>query len=100
MPCLAIDGDTLICQSAYGVSERIRIVGVDTPERGCAGAAAATRFLGEITRTSVLIFERVARDRYGRTLARVYVNSVAPENLLSTWIISAGHGHPRRASCR
>lgn len=94
MPCFAIDGDTLRCDH-----ERIRIIGVDTPERGCAGAQAATRFLGEITRTSVLIFERRGRDRYGRTLAAVYVNSVAPENLLSTWIINAGHGTRRRAPC-
>lgn len=92
MTYIAIDGDTIACSG-----ERIRILGVNTPEihgRCPAQAEAARRFTAEVLRASVIIIEPHGRDRYGRTLAVVYVNSLSPENILAEWIISSGHGVP------
>lgn len=72
-PVRAVDGDTL----AVG-TERIRIMGLDTPEAGsrarCPREAAlarqATERMATLTAAGVSI-ERGRLDRYGRTLAVV-----------------------------
>lgn len=77
LQCLATDGDTLRCGD-----ERIRIVGLDTPETYRAecederrlGYTAAGR-LQFLLYTRRIEIERVpGRDKYGRTLARVLVS--------------------------
>lgn len=76
-----IDGDTLDVTLA-GRRERVRLLGVDTPETvdphrpvGCFGPEAsaftARRLAG---RTVRLRFDRQRRDRYGRLLAYVEVD--------------------------
>ena len=72
---IAIDGDTI----AVG-QERLRIIGMDTPETyfaQCAaervmGYAAAGR-LQRLLNTRRVRIERQSRDKYGRTLARIFV---------------------------
>jgi micrococcal nuclease len=75
-----VDGDTLDVQVA-GRVERVRLLGVDTPETvdphraiGCFGPEAsaftARRLAG---RTVRLRFDRQPRDRFGRLLAYVEV---------------------------
>lgn len=74
---IAIDGDTL----ALG-SERIRILGMDTPEsykpacpkEEAAGYLAAGRLQHLINTRRVTIVRR-GKDKYGRTLATVAVGS-------------------------
>jgi micrococcal nuclease len=74
-----VDGDTVVVQTA-GRTERVRYIGVDTPESVKPGtpvqcfakaASSANRRLvaGEAVR---LVHDAEARDRYGRTLAYVY----------------------------
>jgi micrococcal nuclease len=76
-----IDGDTLDVAWA-GHRERVRLLGVDTPETvdprrpvGCYGAEASAfthrRLQGRTVRLS---FDRQRRDRYGRLLAYVQVD--------------------------
>jgi len=76
-----IDGDTLDVDLA-GRRERVRLLGVDTPETvdpdrpvGCYGPEAAAftsrRLQG---RTVRLRFDRQPRDRYGRLLAYLEVD--------------------------
>ncbi|MCW3837833.1 thermonuclease family protein [Sphingomonas canadensis] len=80
---VAIDGDTLRCAGPGG--EHIRLIGIDAPElpghcrpdRRCAPgdpiasrAALAAGLRGRAT------IERLGKDRYGRTLARVRVSGV------------------------
>lgn len=75
-----IDGDTVDAFVA-GRTERIRLLGVDTPETvdqskpiGCYGPEAAAFTAGRLTgRTVRLRFDRQRRDRYGRLLAYVEV---------------------------
>ncbi len=67
-----VDGDT-IDAIVGGVEERVRLYGVDTPERGdrCFFEAAART--ETLTRDGVLLEPGPrARDRYGRLLAYVY----------------------------
>src|SRR5918997_285103 len=75
-----IDGDTIQVH-IDGRSERVRYIGVDTPEAttftecfGPAAAAANRRLLaGRMVR---LDYGAEPRDRYGRLLAYVYVGDL------------------------
>ena len=74
-----VDGDTLIVRLESGERERVRVIGVDTPEDVAPGrpvqcwsrraAAFTTRALEGRSVTLVAGHER--EDRYGRTLAYV-----------------------------
>src|SRR5215472_9984024 len=75
----AVDGDTLVVRLDSGVVERVRLIGVDTPEDVKPGtpvecyslrAAAFTR-RALAGRRVVMRIGREARDRYGRLLAYV-----------------------------
>ncbi|MDO9501199.1 thermonuclease family protein [Falsiroseomonas sp.] len=66
--CRAVDGDTLACRQG-----RVRLRGVDTPERGESGYRAAQRELARRIRgTSVTVVPH-HRDRYGRVVGDVHV---------------------------
>lgn len=75
-----VDGDT-IAVTLSGAAERVRYIGVDTPETvkpnapvECFGPAASA-FNRQLVRTGervTLRFDRELRDRYGRLLAYVY----------------------------
>jgi endonuclease YncB( thermonuclease family) len=64
-----IDGDTF----AYG-GRRIRIQGIDAPEVGEPGAIEATQRLDRLLRQGIVTVIPKAFDRYGRTVAAVYVD--------------------------
>lgn len=74
--CTATDGDTIRCGD-----ERIRLLGIDTPEmpghcrkgRTCVAGdpLAARRALVEGMALGALTVRRTGRDRYGRTLGLV-----------------------------
>ena len=76
-----IDGDTVDAVVA-GRTERVRLLGVDTPETvdptepiGCYGPEAAAFTARRLTGRAVrLRFDRQRRDRYGRLLAYVEVD--------------------------
>lgn len=67
--CRAIDGDTLRCGR-----ERVRIEGVNAPELDQPGGQQARQRLQRRIDFGELVIQRQGRDKYGRTLARVYVN--------------------------
>ncbi|MGN6190170.1 MAG: thermonuclease family protein [Conexibacter sp.] len=76
-----IDGDTIVAQVG-GREERVRYIGVDTPETvkpstpvQCFGPQAHdlnARLLGAAGTRLTLRFDRELRDRYGRLLAYVF----------------------------
>ncbi len=77
-----VDGDTVVVRTG-GHEERVRYIGVDTPESvkpgtpvqcfAKAASAANTQLVqGQEVR---LVHDAEARDRYGRTLAYVYRSS-------------------------
>ncbi|MEL6243917.1 MAG: thermonuclease family protein [Pseudomonadota bacterium] len=65
-----VDGDTL---DLKGVERRIRIWGIDTPERGQNGFHTATEALRQLTQGQhlTLIPMEIGPDSYGRTVARL-----------------------------
>jgi endonuclease YncB( thermonuclease family) len=75
-PCIATDGDTIVCGS-----ERIRLTAIDAPEmpghcrkgRDCVPGdpfASKRAMAGYLTQP--LTIERIGTDRYGRTVADVF----------------------------
>lgn len=72
---LVVDGDTLDAERD-GVTERVRVIGIDTPEQGQCGfeeAARALTFLALGREVDLTTGARDERDRYGRLLAYVDV---------------------------
>ena len=93
----AIDGDTIIVNIA-GVKERVRLIGVDTPETKHprkpvqyygkeASMFTANMVEGKKVR---LEFDQSQRDRYKRLLAYVYLED---GTFLNAEIVKQGYGH-------
>lgn len=72
-----LDGDTLVVRLSGGKSERVRLVGIDTPERGncwsSQATAAASRLATGKPVTLLGDATQDTRDRYGRLLAYVWL---------------------------
>lgn len=84
-----VDGDTWI---AYHVGvppeERIRVLGVDTPERGEPGYDEARLLTGAWLAVDTFTVRACRRDSFGRLLADVSRNF----RMLSDTLIAAGYG--------
>ena len=63
-----LDGDTFVTEN----NEKIRIAGVDTPEKGKPGAARARTYLKNQIDGDRIVIKPVAKDKYRRTVAHVY----------------------------
>jgi micrococcal nuclease len=61
-----VDGDTFVLNG-----ERVRILGIDAPEKNQPYGHEATQMLRALLADPVTL-ERKGKDRYGRTLAHVY----------------------------
>jgi micrococcal nuclease len=75
-----IDGDTIDVRAADGTVERVRIIGIDTPERGQCGYGEAAIALADVIVGVPLVLTAGARDdrdRYQRLLR--YVDALAPD---------------------
>jgi micrococcal nuclease len=74
-----VDGDTVDVRARDGTEERIRVVGIDTPERGECGFGPATSAMSALVLDQEVQLGEGAqddRDRYGRLLRYVDVDSV------------------------
>lgn len=80
------DGDTLE-MLVDGAPRRIRIAGIDTPERGQPWADRARRALSDRTFGKRVQVNEVAVDRYGRTVGEVYADDVC----VGCELVRAGH---------
>ena len=65
-----IDGDTFMTASR---KNPIRLANVDAPEKGARGGAAATKALKSMIHGETVSVDTVARDVYGRSVAKVKV---------------------------
>jgi micrococcal nuclease len=78
-----VDGDTIVVSLPAGRTERVRYIGIDTPESVKPGtpvqcfAKRASHFNASLVdgRAVVLRTDAEARDRYGRLLAYVYAGT-------------------------
>ncbi len=91
-----IDGDTIEVCCVFGDREKVRYIGVDTPEthhpmRGVEPygmeAAEANRKLVD-GKTVRLEFDVQQLDRYGRTLAYVYLED---GTFVNAWLVEHGY---------
>jgi hypothetical protein len=67
--CLAIDGDTLICNH-----RKIRLTNVYAAEMNQPGGAAAKKRMQALIASGEVTLKPFGKDKYGRTLAEVYVS--------------------------
>ena len=65
-----IDGDTFETSSRQ---KSVRLASVDAPERGAPGSAKARETLRSMIKGKQVRIETLARDKYGRSVANVYV---------------------------
>jgi micrococcal nuclease len=80
-----IDGDTMVLNG----DERVRLLGIDTPEKGEPFADSAAVFLAHlvVNREVTLKHDFRKRDNYGRLLAYVYVDDTL---LVNTALVAEG----------
>ena len=65
-----IDGDTFETASR---KKPVRLANVDAPEKGEPGASKATAELKKLIQGQEVTIDTVARDKYGRSVAKVKV---------------------------
>jgi micrococcal nuclease len=88
------DGDTVRVRLDSGRVERVRYIGIDTPETGADECFAARaheaneRLVGE--RRVLLVLDADERDRYGRLLAYVY----AGRTFVNAELVRQGYAEP------
>lgn len=76
-----VDGDTFMTDKR---KRAVRLADVDTPEKGERGAVAAKRRLSSMIAGKEVTVIPVARDSYGRTVAKVTVEGVSVEKSIKT----------------
>lgn len=89
------DGDSIkVLQERNQV--KIRLYGIDTPEKGQAFGNKAKKYTASLVAGKVVDIEPITKDRYGRTVALVRVSwkNVNEE------IIRAGYGWVYRKYCK
>lgn len=68
--CVAISGDTLRCWGR----ERVRVEGIHAPSLKAPGGEQARQRLQRRIQAGEVAIQRKGRDKYGRTLGRVFVS--------------------------
>lgn len=68
------DGDTFTLLLENKEQVRIRLHGIDTPERGQPYSRVATDYLGELLSQGQVVVRVMDTDRYGRTIGMVLVD--------------------------
>lgn len=82
-----VDGDTLVASNTSGQEQKIRLIGVNTPEsvssdetKNCAEGKEASAYTKSVLtpgRTVYLEYDTGRTDKYGRTLAYVWLDNSA-----------------------
>lgn len=80
-----VDGDTLVTSNASGQEQKIRLIGVNTPEsvssdesKNCEEGKEASAYTKSVLRpgkTVYLEYDAGRTDKYGRTLAYVWLDN-------------------------
>lgn len=66
------DGDTITVRRSNGQAERLRLYGIDAPELAQPGGTDAADHLRELLHDGTAEVRTMDRDRYGRTVARIW----------------------------
>lgn len=68
------DGDTITVLDASKVQHKIRLAGIDAPEKAQAYGQRSRESLDELVAGRTVIVETTKKDRYGRFVGKVLVN--------------------------
>ena len=68
------DGDTLTLLDATNTQHKIRLSGIDSPEKGQPFGQACKKSLSDLAYDRVVAVESNKLDRYGRVIGKVLVN--------------------------
>lgn len=83
------DGDTITVLLDGNVQKKLRLAEVDCPEKRQPFGKNAKKFTSDQVFDRQVIFTETNKDRYGRSVAKVYYNN---GKYLSEEIIKAGYG--------
>lgn len=83
-----VDGDTYDILLDDRITKRIRMEGIDAPERGMPFYKVAKDYLGSLCFGQVVTIEQTGTDKYGRTIAKTFLANGKELGLL---MIEAGY---------
>ena len=70
------DGDTITVLDSHKEQHRVRIAGIDAPEKGQPFSNASRKRLGELVARKEVRVEFQKYDRYGRIVGKVWVRPI------------------------
>lgn len=85
------DGDSLEMRDGWGHLYRVRLRGIDAPEKGQAYADVSRRNLGRLIRGREVTISYNEVDKYGRLLAWLYIDDGVSVNLMQVQAGLAWH---------
>ena len=89
------DGDTIKVLKQDSTQVKIRLYGIDTPEKGQPFGNSAKRFTADLVAGKQVEIEEVTTDRYGRTVGIVNVG----ELVVNKEIVRSGYAWVYRRYC-
>jgi micrococcal nuclease len=84
------DGDSITVKTEAGTTEKIRLCGIDAPEKAQPLGQESKRNLDRLAMNQSVAFYPVEQDRYGRTVADVFVLSQQQEIFLNQDQLTSG----------
>lgn len=85
------DGDTLTILDASGQQHKIRLMGIDAPERGQPFGEEAAKFLAMLAQGKTVNADCPKKDRYGRLVCKVYTEAATDLGQALLWGGMAWH---------
>ena len=70
------DGDTITILTQGNKQVKIRLYGIDTPEKGQEFGSRAKKFTASLVADESVRVELITTDRYGKTVAMVFLNDL------------------------
>ena len=70
------DGDTVTVLDRNSVQHRIRLTGIDAPERKQAFGSRSKQSLSKLVFGKIVTVKTKKRDRYGRVLGKLLINGI------------------------
>ncbi len=89
------DGDTITILDSSNTQYKIRLYGIDTPEKGQAFGNSAKKYTSKLTAGKIAHVVPIDKDKYGRTVGVVVVEGINVNQKL----IEAGYAWQYRKYC-
>jgi endonuclease YncB( thermonuclease family) len=78
------DGDTITVLTNDNIKYKIRLYGIDCPEKDQAFGNKSKKFTSKLVFNSKVIIKQITVDRYKRTVALVYFDNICLNEILLT----------------